>query len=73
MTYDQYKELCLSIKNDISFEEFRILCTHFNYTDDYIENIWVHFCSKPLEFVMYHDLGKEVFNYLKSQKTIMNF
>ncbi len=71
MTHNQYKDICLSIKNDISFEEFRILCSSFYYTDNYIESIWNHFSSKPLEFVLYHDLGKEIFNYIKSQKELI--
>lgn len=71
MKHEQYKNICLSIKNDICFEEFKILCTSFNYTDDYVESIWNHFCSKPLEFVLYHDLGKEIFNYIKYQKELM--
>jgi hypothetical protein len=71
MTHNQYKEICLSIKNDISFDEFKILCSSFEYTDNYIESIWNHFSNKPLEFVLYHDLGKEIFEYIRISKYII--
>jgi len=71
MTHEQYKNICLALKNDLSFEEFSILGGFLNYTDDYIKNIWEYYCSKPLEFVLYHDLGREIFNYLKSQKELI--
>jgi hypothetical protein len=72
MTHKQYVNICLSIKNDICFEEFKELCNSFEYTDDYILNIWNRFCNKPLEFVLYHDLGKEIFNYLKLTNEIIS-
>jgi hypothetical protein len=71
MKYEEYKDICLSLKNDLSFEEFSILGSFLNYTDDYIEKTWEYYCSKPLEFVLYHNLGKEIFNYLKSQKELI--
>lgn len=71
MNHTQYKEICLSIKNDISFDEFKILANSFTYSNDYINSIWNHYCNKPLEFVLYHDLGREIFNYIKSQKELI--
>lgn len=70
MKHDDFKELCLSIKNDISFNDFRTLSSSYNYTDHYLDSIWEIYSSKPLEFVLYHDLGKEIYNYIKCQKEI---
>jgi len=71
MTHKQYVDICLSIKNDICYEEFHELCNSFEYTEEYILSIWNHYCNKPLEFVLYHDLGKEIFNYIKLSKEII--
>lgn len=60
----QYKEICLAIKNDLNFEEFQILCGSWSYSEDYINKIWRHFSDKPLDFVLYHDLGRDIFEYL---------
>lgn len=64
MNHQQYKNICLAIKNDIDFEEFQILCLPYNYSNQYIESIWRHYNNKPLDFVLYHDLGKEIFDYI---------
>lgn len=68
----QYKEICLAIKNDLDFEEFSILCSSRNYSDDYTKSIWNKFSEKPLEFVLYHDLGRDVFDYISFKLKITN-
>jgi hypothetical protein len=71
MTYKELKEISLSIINDISFEEFQILCSSFEYTEDYVLKIWQQYSNKPLEFVISHDTGEEIFNYLNTSKEVI--
>lgn len=63
--HEQYVKISLAIKNDIDFDEFMTLCGSRNYTDDYVKGIWKMYSEKPLEFVLYHDMGKEIFDYLQ--------
>lgn len=71
MTHKEYKDICLSIKNDLSFEEFKILSSTYNYSNEYIESIWNLYKNKPLEFVLYHELGKELFSFLTNSKKMI--
>lgn len=68
--YKNFRDISLSIINDISFEEFQILCSSFNYNDDYVLKIWKQYSDNPLEFVILHDVGEEIFNYIKLSKEI---
>lgn len=65
MKHHQYKEICLGIKNDLDYEEFLILSSNRQYSTSYTESIWRHYSEKPLEFVLYHDLGKDIFEFIK--------
>lgn len=71
MNHERYKEICLAIKNDIDLQEFSILCSIRKYTDEYTERVWKMYCEKPLEFVLYHDVGKDVFEYLRLKEEII--
>lgn len=71
MTYKELREISLSIINDISFEEFQILCSSFMYSEEYVLKIWNQYLNNPLEFVVFHDVGKEIFNYIKLSKEIV--
>lgn len=71
LTHEDYKDICLSIKNDLTLEEFKILCCSYNYSDQYIDNIWNLYKAKPLEFVLYHELGKEIFDFLTNSKRLI--
>ena len=71
MTYKDLREISLSIINDISFEDFRILCSSFMYSEEYVLKIWKQYSNNPLEFVIFHDVGKEIFNYIKLSKEII--
>jgi hypothetical protein len=71
MIHEEFKDISLSLINDISFEEFQILCSSFNYSEEYILTIWKQYSSKPLDFVVFHDVGKEIFNYIKISKDIV--
>jgi hypothetical protein len=71
MNHEQYKRICLAIKNDVDFEEFSILCSPRKLTQDYVKTIWDMYCEKPLEFVLYHDVGKDVFEYLRIKDEII--
>lgn len=71
MNHQQYKNICLAIKNDVDFLEFQTLCLPYNYSSEYIESIWMHYMNKPLEFVLYHDFGKEIFDYLNSKENLI--
>ena len=71
MTFEEYRDISLSIKNDIDFELFFSLCSGKNYTSEYIERIWKIFCDRPFEFILYHDIGKDLFNYLKAGKYLV--
>lgn len=64
MNFEEFKNICFRIKNDISYHDFISLCESHNYTDEYIENIWEFFCSKPIDFLIYHDVGKEIYSYV---------
>jgi len=71
MIYEEFKDISLSLINDISFEDFQILCSSFNYSEEYILTIWKQYSNKPLDFVVFHDVGKEIFNYIKISKYIV--
>ena len=71
MTYKDFRELSLFIINDISFEDFQILCSSFMYSEEYILKIWDQYSKNPLEFVVFHDVGKEIFNFIKLPKEII--
>lgn len=71
MTYKDFREISLSIINDISFEDFQILCSSFMYSEEYILKIWDQYSKNPLEFVVFHDVGKEIFNFIKLSKEII--
>lgn len=71
MNHEQYKKICLSIKNDIDFEEFSVLGAARNYSEDYLNSRWKMYCEKPLEFVLYHDLGRDIFDYLRVKEEII--
>jgi hypothetical protein len=55
MIYEEFKDISLSLINDISFEDFQILCSSFNYSEEYIKTIWKHHSNKPLDVVVFHD------------------
>jgi hypothetical protein len=71
MNHEGYKRICLAIKNDVEFEEFCALCTPRNYSDDHVDRIWKMYCDKPLEFVLYHDVGRDIFEYLRVKEEII--
>lgn len=71
LTYQDYKDICLSIKYDLSFEEFNILCQPYDYSNDYVQSIWDLYKKKPLEFVLYHEFGKDLFNFLIISKKLI--
>ena len=71
MNHEEYKRICLAIKNDVEFQEFEVLCSARKYSDDYVGKIWKMYCDKPLEFVLYHDVGRDVFEYLRVKEEII--
>lgn len=70
MKYQCFKEMCLALKNDVDFEEFKILCSNRNYSEAYLKSIWEIYCQKPLEFVLYHEAGREIFNFVKHKEEV---
>ena len=68
ISHEKYVKISLSIKNDIDFDEFKTLCMSRTYTQDYIDSIWKIYSEKPLEFVLYHDMGREIFDYLQTSE-----
>lgn len=71
MNHQQYKNICLAIKNDIELDKFQTLCIPYNYSPQYIESIWQHYTRKPLEFVLYHEIGKEIYNYIIYKESLL--
>lgn len=69
MNYRHFKDFCLALKYDIDFDEFKTLASN-RYTEQYLKSIWDIYCLKPLEFVLYHDFGKEIFNFIKHKESI---
>lgn len=72
MNHEQYKEMCLAIKNDVSFDEFASICSFRNYTKGYVLRIWQMYSRKPLDFVLYHHVGRDVFEYLRLKQNIID-